>query len=175
MIFILLLGTCDSLGDDGVKKTNAARLLDKLGIVYQLKAFDADPEDLGALNAARKLSMPARRVFKTLVVRGDRTGVLFACIPGGDELDLKSLAAASKNKKTEMARLKDVFDLTGYIRGGVSPLGAKKRYPVYMDESALQWETIAVSAGTVGAQIILAPEDLAAAADARFARIARQI
>lgn len=156
-----------------MKKTNAARLLDKLGIAYQIRTYDVDPEDLGASNVAQKLNMPAARVFKTLVVKGDRSGVLFACIPGNAELDLKALAAASENKKAEMARLKDVFALTGYIRGGVSPLGAKKRYPVFLDESALQWETVAVSAGVRGAQIALAPKELAAAADARILRIAR--
>lgn len=156
-----------------MKKTNAARLLDKLGIAYQIKTYDVDPEDLGAPHAAQKLNMPAARVFKTLVVKGDKTGVLFACIPGSAELELKALAAASENKKAEMARLKDVFALTGYIRGGVSPLGAKKRYPVFLDESALRWETIAVSAGVRGAQIILAPKDLAAAAAARVLRISR--
>ena len=104
--------------------------------------------------------MPAAQVFKTLVVRGDKTGVIFACIPGGGELDLKALAKVSGNKRAELVPLKEVLPLTGYIRGGCSPLGAKKNYPVYLDASSSGWDEIAVSAGVRGMQIVLAPAGL---------------
>lgn len=131
----------------GTKKTNAARILDGLGIAYELKEYPVDLNDLSAVHVAASVGMPVEMVFKTLVARGDKNGVLMACIPGDAELDLKALAAVSGNKKVEMVHLKEVQGLTGYIRGGCSPLGAKKEYPVYLDESARQWETIAVSAG----------------------------
>ena len=144
----------------GTKKTNAARILDGLGIAYELKEYPVDLNDLSAVHVAASVGMPVEMVFKTLVARGDKNGVLMACIPGDAELDLKALAAVSGNKKVEMVHLKEVQGLTGYIRGGCSPLGAKKEYPVYLDESARQWETIAVSAGKRGEQILLAPMDL---------------
>ena len=155
------------------KKTNAARILDRMGIGYELKEYPVDVNDLSAVNVAAKVGMPVQQVFKTLVARGDKTGVLMACIPGDGELDLKALAAASGNKKTEMVYLKEVLGLTGYIRGGCSPLGAKKEYPVYLDKSAENWEIIAISAGKRGEQIMLAPADLIQAVHAVVTKIAK--
>lgn len=157
----------------GTKKTNAARILDGLGIAYELKEYPVDLNDLSAVHVAASVGMPVEMVFKTLVARGDKNGVLMACIPGDAELDLKALAAVSGNKKVEMVHLKEVQGLTGYIRGGCSPLGAKKEYPVYLDESARQWETIAVSAGKRCEQILLAPMDLVQAVRAVTAALTK--
>ncbi|WP_455576954.1 Cys-tRNA(Pro) deacylase [Anaerosinus sp.] len=157
-----------------MKKTNVARILDGLNIQYELKEYEVDLEDLSAPNVAKKVGMPLERVFKTLVARGDKNGVLMACIPGGAELNLKALAAVSNNKKAEMVHLKEVQGLTGYIRGGVSPLGAKKAYPVYLDQSMDNFETIAVSAGVRGCQIIIAPDDLKKAVNGMMANLIRQ-
>ena len=132
------------------KKTNAARRLDELKIAYRLMEYTVDEEHLDAVHVAAEVGMPAAQVFKTLVVRGDKTGVIFACIPGDGELDLRA----------ELVPLKEVLPLTGYIRGGCSPLGAKKNYPVYMDASSNSWDEIAVSAGVRGMQIVAAPADL---------------
>lgn len=142
------------------KKTNAARRLYELKIAYRLMEYTVDEEHLDAVHVAAEVGMPAAQVFKTLVVRGDKTGVIFACIPGDGELDLKALAKASGNKRAELVPLKEVLPLTGYIRGGCSPLGAKKNYPVYMDASSNSWDEIAVSAGVRGMQIVAAPADL---------------
>ena len=154
-------------------KTNAARILDTLGISYELKTYEVDENDLSAVHVAESVGMPIEMVYKTLVCRGDKNGVLMAVIPGGGELDLKALAAASGNKRVEMVHLKEVFGLTGYIRGGCSPLGAKKAYPVYLDDSARQQEVIAISAGKRGEQIILKPADLITAAKATLAAVSR--
>lgn len=157
-----------------MKKTNAARILDRNKIEYTLGEYEVDENDLSAPNVAKKIGMPLEQVFKTLVVRGNKQGILMACIPGGDELDLKALAQVSGNKKAEMVHLKEVNGLTGYIRGGVSPLGAKKDYPVYIDSSILDWDKIAVSAGVRGCQLMLAPQDLIKATKATAAVIARK-
>src|SRR5580700_8278290 len=141
-------------------KTNAARLLDSAGIHYELREYQVDENDLSAPHVAAAIGLPAEQVFKTLVARGDRTGVLLACLPGSTELNLKSLAKASGNKTVELAAVKEIQNLTGYIRGGVSPIGTKKPYPVYLDDSASQWPAIAVSAGIRGCQLVLAPGDL---------------
>ena len=154
-------------------KTNAARILDTLGISYELKTYEVDESDLSAVHVAESVGMPIEMVYKTLVCRGDKNGVLMAVIPGGGELDLKALAAASGNKRVEMVHLKEVFGLTGYIRGGCSPLGAKKDYPVYLDASAEQQEIIAISAGERGEQIILKPVDLITAAKASVVAVSR--
>ncbi|BAL83670.1 hypothetical protein SELR_19620 [Selenomonas ruminantium subsp. lactilytica TAM6421] len=154
-------------------KTNAARILDTLGISYELKTYEVDENDLSAVHVAESVGMPIEMVYKTLVCRGDKNGVLMAVIPGGGELDLKALAAASGNKRVEMVHLKEVFGLTGYIRGGCSPLGAKKDYPVYLDVSAEAQEVIAISAGKRGEQIILKPADLVQAAKATVASVSR--
>ena len=155
------------------KKTNAARILDRLGISYDLKEYEVDEEDLGAVHVAESAGMPIEMVFKTLVARGDKTGILMAVIPGAAELDLKALAAVSGNKRVEMVHLKEVFALTGYIRGGCSPLGAKKDYPVYLDEHAREQKVISISAGRRGEQILLAPADLVRAAKATVASFVR--
>ena len=143
-----------------IKKTNAARILDDMQINYELKTYPVDEEHLDAVHVAKEVGMPPEQVFKTLCVRGDKTGVIFAVIPGNGELDLKALARVSGNKRCEMVHLKEVLPLTGYIRGGCSPLGAKKEYPVFMDETCRLFDHIAISAGMRGMQILAAPEDL---------------
>ncbi len=142
-------------------KTNAARILDREGIHYELREYEVDQSDLSAPHVAEAIGMPPEQVFKTLVVAGDRTGVLMAAIPANTELDLKALAAASGNKKVDLVPVKEVLGLTGYIRGGVSPVGTKKPYPFYLDETADLWDVISVSAGIRGCQMLLAPDDLA--------------
>ena len=154
-------------------KTNAARILDGLGISYELKEYPVDLDDLSAVHVAEMVGMPIEKVFKTLVARGDKTGVLMACIPGDGELDLKELAAVSGNKRVEMVHLNEVLGLTGYVRGGCSPLGAKKAYPVFLDASAEMQTTISISAGKRGEQILLAPADLIRAANATVAKLNR--
>jgi Cys-tRNA(Pro)/Cys-tRNA(Cys) deacylase len=153
-------------------KTNAARMLDSAGIHYELREYQVDENDLSAPHVAAAIGMPPEQVFKTLVARGDRTGVLLACIPANTELDLKALAAASGNKKVELVAMKEVLPLTGYIRGGVSPVGTRKPYPLYLDETADLWDIISVSAGIRGCQMLLAPDDLARAVDAQRCAIA---
>jgi len=156
-----------------MKKTNAARILDTLKIKYEIKEYAVDINDLSAVHVAGQVGMPVEKIFKTLVVRGDKNGVLMACIPGGGELDLKTLAAVSGNKKVEMVHLKEVQGLTGYIRGGCSPIGAKKEYPVFLDESANKWDIIAISAGVRGAQFLLTPVDLIRVVHAKVHPISR--
>ncbi|MEG6585560.1 Cys-tRNA(Pro) deacylase [Dendrosporobacter sp. 1207_IL3150] len=156
-----------------MKKTNAARILDGLKIKYELREYEVDLDDLSADTVAKKISLPTEQVFKTLVVRGDKNGILFACIPGAAELDLKALAAASSNKKVEMVQLKEVLGLTGYIRGGVSPLGAKKAFPVFADSSITQWPFVAISAGIRGCQILISPDDFIKAVKAVICEISR--
>ena len=148
------------------KKTNAARKLDELKIEYKLIEYAVDEEHLDAIHVAQEVGMPASQVFKTLCVRSDKNGVMFAVIPGDGELDLKALAKASGNKRAELVALKEVLPLTGYIRGGCSPLGAKKNYPVYMDATSNNWPEIAISAGQRGMQIVAAPQDLQRATNA---------
>ncbi|GMU08267.1 Cys-tRNA(Pro) deacylase [Corallococcus caeni] len=140
-------------------KTNAARLLDSLGIAYRLRDYDVDPDDLSAETVAAKVGMPAEQVFKTLVAKGDRTGVLMAVVPGNAELDLKALARLSGDRKVDTVPLKELQPLTGYIRGGVTALGGKKEYPVFVDETLELFDEVAVSAGVRGTQIVLAPAD----------------
>lgn len=151
------------------KKTNAARKLDELKINYRILEYTVDEEHLDAVHVAAEVGMPSNQVFKTLCVRGDKNGVMFAVIPGDGELDLKALARVSGNKRAELVALKEVLPLTGYIRGGCSPLGAKKNYPVYMDQTSNDWEEIAISAGQRGMQIIAAPQDLQKATNAAVA------
>jgi Cys-tRNA(Pro)/Cys-tRNA(Cys) deacylase len=154
-----------------VAKTNAARILDAAGVAYTIRDYDVDEDDLSAPHVAAAIGMPPEQVFKTLVARGDQTGILMAAIPATSELDLKALAAASGNKKVELVAVKEVLGLTGYIRGGVSPIGAKKAYPFYLDETAELWDTIAVSAGIRGKQMLLAPADLVRVTGAAYAAI----
>ena len=153
------------------KKTIAARILDELHIAYTLKEYPVDEEHLDAIHVAAEVGMPPEQVFKTLVVRGDKTGVVFAVIPGNGELDLKALARVSGNKRAELVHLKEVLPLTGYIRGGCSPLGAKKNYPVYLDKTCVLWDEIAISAGQRGMQIIAQPDDLVRATGATVAAL----
>lgn len=157
-----------------VHKTNAARLLDKARISYNLKEYPVDENDLSALNVAAKINLPINQVFKTLVARGDKTGVILACIPGALELDLKALASLSGNKKVEVVPLKEVLPLTGYIRGGVSPVGTKKKYPVFIDASVKSLSEVSISAGMRGCQMTLAPEDLLKITQAQCGDIAKQ-
>lgn len=154
-----------------MKKTNAARALDKLKIEYRLLEYEVDESDLGAKNVAAKIGKSIEQVFKTLVLRGDKTGIIVACIPGDAELNLKAIASVSGNKKVAMVHLKEVQPLTGYIRGGVSPLGMKKKYPVYIDSSALNFEMISISAGHRGLQITINPGDLEKATGAEIASL----
>lgn len=140
-------------------KTNATRLLDKLGIRYELRDYQVDPDDLSATKVAAQVGLPPAQVFKTLVAKGDVTGIVMAVVPGDREVDLKSLARLSGNRSLEMIPLSQLQPLTGYIRGGVTALAAKKRYPVYLDKSALFHEVISISAGVRGTQIFLAPQD----------------
>jgi Cys-tRNA(Pro)/Cys-tRNA(Cys) deacylase len=154
-------------------KTNAVRLLESLGIRYELREYSVDPADLAAESVAAKIEMPAQQVFKTLVARGDRNGPYFAVIPGNTELDLKALAASSGNRKIELVPLKEVQPLTGYIRGGVTVFGAKKAFPVFADKTIELWDKISVSAGVRGTQIILEPTDYLHATGAVLAGIAR--
>jgi Cys-tRNA(Pro)/Cys-tRNA(Cys) deacylase len=140
-------------------KTNAARLLDTLGVRYELRDYEVDPEDLSAETVAAKVGLPPEQVFKTLVARGDKTGVLMAVVPGNGELDLKALARLSGDRKVDTVPLKELQPLTGYIRGGVTAIGGKKDYPVFVDETLELFDVVAVSAGVRGTQIVLAPAD----------------
>lgn len=154
-------------------KTNAARLLDSLGIGYELRAYEVDLEDLTAISVARKIGLPPEQVFKTLLSHTNTGEYLFAVIPGDAELDLKKLAHAAGAKKVELASLKDVEPLTGYIRGGVTVMGAKKPFPAYVDETIELFEVISVSAGQQGLQVLLSPADYLRATDATLADLAR--
>ena len=157
-----------------MKKTNAARHLDRLGISYEMKEFEVDEDDLSAETAAAKLGLPLEKVYKTLVARGDKTGVLEACLPAGRELDLKALAAASGNKNVALAPLKELVALTGYQRGGCSPLGGKKDYPVFILDEITAHDRIIVNAGSRGLMFFMTPADLIAATGAVLAPIARR-
>ncbi len=144
-----------------MQKTNAMRILDKAKIAYKTAEYPVDENDLSGTHVADAVGMPYESVFKTLVARGDRTGIIVLCIPVHLELDLKKAAKASGNKKLEMIAVKDLLPLTGYIRGGCSPIGMKKQYPTFLDESAMSQEKIAFSAGVRGGQLIMPPGDLA--------------
>ncbi len=156
-------------------KTNAARLLEGLGIAFEVRTYDVDPEDLSAETVARKVGLPPEQVWKTLVARGDRTGVLLALVAADQELDPKALAVASENRRVDLVPLKDVQPLTGYVRGGVTAIGGRKDYPVYADETVQLLDLIAVSAGVRGAQILLTPNDYLRATAARLAPISRAV
>lgn len=154
-------------------KTNAARLLDSLNIPYSTREYTVDSEDLSAGNVARKINLPVEQVFKTLLCRLNDGEYVFGVIPGDSELDLKKLANTAGAKKAELAALKDVEPLTGYIRGGVTVMGAKKPYRAFADESIELWDTISVSAGTRGLQLLLAPADYLQAAKAEVADLTK--
>ena len=150
-------------------KTNAMRLLDAAGIAYRTAEYEYDEDNLSGVHAAEAIGMPAEQVFKTLVTRGDKSGIFVFCIPVAEELDLRKAAAVSGNKKLEMIHVKELLGLTGYVRGGCSPVGTRKPLPVFIDETAALWDTISVSAGARGLQMALAPDDLARASGGSFA------
>jgi Cys-tRNA(Pro)/Cys-tRNA(Cys) deacylase len=145
-------------------KTNGARFLEQLNIPFELLEYEVDPEDLSATTVAKKIGMPAEQVFKTLLTTGGPGTYAFAVIPGNEELDFKKLARVAGFRKAEMVSLKDVQPLTGYIRGGVTIFGAKKSYPVFVDETAILFDKMSVSAGTRGTQLVLSPDDYLRAA-----------
>jgi Cys-tRNA(Pro)/Cys-tRNA(Cys) deacylase len=153
-------------------KTNAMRLLEEMGVGYELRAYDVDPNDLTAETVAAKIALPAEQVFKTLVVRGDRHGICFAVVPGNCRLDFKALAKLTGDRKVDTVPLKEVEPLTGFLRGGVTVLGAKKAYPVYVDETIELFEVVSISAGRRGLQILLTPADYLRATVAQLGPIA---
>jgi Cys-tRNA(Pro)/Cys-tRNA(Cys) deacylase len=155
-------------------KTNAARLLDSLGVHYELREYDLDPDDLAAETVAAKIGMPPERVFKTLLARGDRNGPCFAVIPGNYELDLKALAKLSGDRKVELVSLREVQPLTGYIRGGVTVLGAKRDFPVFVDETMELWGVVSISAGVRGTQVLISPADYLRVTSATVGDIAKE-
>ena len=154
-------------------KTNACRILEQMGIPFRTREYEVDPDDLSAETVAAKVGLPPEQVFKTLVVHGDRHGHAVAVVPGSWELDLKALAKATGDRKVEMIHLKDVHPLTGYVRGGVTALGMKKAFPVYVDETLELWDLVCVSGGMRGLQIEIAPADYLRAVEAQVAEIAR--
>ena len=158
----------NSFGDFMASKTNAVRLVEQAKIPCRESFYEFDEKDLSGLHAAQAIGMPPEQVFKTLVAKGEKTGIHVFCIPVCCELDLKKAAKAAGDKNIEMVPVKDLLALTGYIRGGCSPVGMKKKYPTYLDETCILWEEIAVSAGARGHQIILNPEQLAALVDAKL-------
>ena len=158
-------------GDFMATKTNAVRLVQQAKIPCRESFYEFDEKDLNGNHAAAAIGMPPEQVFKTLVARGEKTGINVFCIPVCCELDLKKAAKAAGDKNMEMVAVKELLSLTGYIRGGCSPVGMKKKYPTYMDETCILWEEIAVSAGARGHQMIVPPEDLAGLVDARLADI----
>lgn len=155
-------------------KTNATRILDSLNIKYSLREYEVDPNDLTAETVAAKIGFPPEQVFKTLVVIGNKNGVCLAVVAGSSQLDLKALAKMTGDRSVETAPLKDVQNLTGYIRGGVTALACKKNYPVYVDENIYLFDEISISAGVRGTQIIIAPDDYIAATKATVGQIAKE-
>lgn len=152
-------------------KTNVMRLLDKAGIPYEAREYQVDENDLSGSHAADMMGADHDSVYKTLVLKGEKTGFLVCCIPVDEELDLKKVAKAAKDKKVEMIPMKDLLPLTGYIRGGCSPVGMKKKFLTYIEEMAQLCEQVAVSAGQRGIQIILKPEDLCRYVEGTFASL----
>lgn len=156
-------------------KTNATRQLDNLGIAYELREYEVDPDDLSAIKVAAQIGLPPRQVFKTLVAKGDLHGIVLAVVPGDLEVDLKALARVSGNRKMELAPVSQLPQLTGYIRGGVTALACKKSYPVYLDQSATLHPVIAVSAGVRGTQILLEPQNYIRATKATLGALTRPL
>ena len=154
-------------------KTNAVRLIEQQGIRYELREYECSEDDFDAVSVAHKIGMAPESVFKTLVARGERTGAIMACIPANAELDLKKIASVSGNKKVELVAVREIQSLTGYVRGGVSPLGTRKRFQLFLDRSALQSSTISVSAGKLGLQVVLSTDDLVKASQAELADLTR--
>ena len=157
------------MADKGTKKTNAARLLDQQKVPYELIPYEVDEEHLGAEHTAEVLGEPIERIFKTLVLRGDRLGLFVCVIPGAEEVDLKKAAKVTGNKNVEMIHVKELLPLTGYIRGGCSPIGMKKPLPTWFHESLMQYDYVYCSAGQRGLQFRLAPQDLVRAAKGTLA------
>lgn len=154
-----------------IHKTNAARQLDTLGITYELIPYPVDEADLSARHVAASLGQNIDQVYKTLVLRGERTGLFVCVIPGAAELDLKLAAKAAGDKACQMVHVKELFPLTGYVRGGCSPLGMKKTFPTFVHEDCILWDYIYVSAGLRGLQIKISPQDLLAAVPANAQRL----
>jgi Cys-tRNA(Pro)/Cys-tRNA(Cys) deacylase len=154
-----------------MKKTNAIRLLEQAGIDYEARMYPVDERDLSGTHAAEVLGLPAGQVFKTLVLRGAKTGYFVCCIPVDQEVDLKKAAKAVGDKKAEMLPMKDLLPVTGYLRGGCSPVGMKKKFPTFFDASAQKWERISVSAGTRGEMVLVGPERLRALTGAMYAEL----
>ncbi|MBA3993055.1 MAG: Cys-tRNA(Pro) deacylase [Cyanobacteria bacterium DS2.3.42] len=154
-------------------KTNAVRTLDNLKIKYELREYEVDPDDLTVETVAHKIGFPIDQVFKTLVARGDKTGVCLGVVPGSMSLDLKALAKLSGNSDVKVVPLKEVEALTGYVRGGVTALACKKPYPVYVDETMTLFDQVSVSAGVRGTQIIIAPDDYIMAVNATIGDICK--
>lgn len=154
-------------------KTNALRLLDRLGIRYELRTYEVDPDDLSAETVAAKIGLPPEQVFKTLVAVGDRHGVCLAVIPGSDQLDLRALAHATGDRRADTAPLKNVQALTGYMRGAVTALAGKRDFPVYVDETAQLFDVFSVSAGIRGLQVLIAPDEYLRAVNGQYAAIAK--
>jgi Cys-tRNA(Pro)/Cys-tRNA(Cys) deacylase len=168
-----------SVQKTAVQKTNAARLLDRMGIRYELREYEVDPNDLAAETVAAKIGLPPEQVFKTLVARGDRSkdrskdrnGICMAVIPGDQELNLKALAAAAGERKIQLVPVKELQALTGYIRGGVTALAAKRDFPVYVDETIELFHVVSISAGIRGLQILIAPADYLRATNGQLAAL----
>ena len=156
-----------------MSKTNAARILDGLGIAYEIREYTVDPEDFSALVVAEKVGLPPEQVFKTLLCVTSGRDHIFAVVPGDAELDFKKLAAAAGARSAEMVSLKDVQPLTGYVRGGVTVFGAKKDFPVFVDETLELFDVISVSAGSRGVQVLLKPEDYLRASKATVADLTK--
>ncbi len=156
-------------------KTNAARLLDGLGVSYELRTYEVDADDLTAVSVARKIGLPAEQVFKTLVTRGADGTHFFAVIPGDAELDLKKLASAAGVKRVELASLKDVEPLTGYVRGGVTVFAAKTEFSAFVDETVELFDVISVSAGLRGVQLVLSPAEYLRASGAALADLTKDV
>ncbi|HEX6822034.1 MAG TPA: Cys-tRNA(Pro) deacylase [Candidatus Sulfotelmatobacter sp.] len=154
-------------------KTNAARLLDQLGVAYEIREYDVDPNDLAAETVAAKIGFPPEQVFKTLVARGERNGPLMAVVPGDQELDVKALASAAGERKIQLVPVKELQALTGYVRGGVTALAAKREFPVLVDETIELFDTVSVSAGVRGVQILIAPRDYIRAVQATVVALAQ--
>jgi Cys-tRNA(Pro)/Cys-tRNA(Cys) deacylase len=152
-------------------KTNAARLLDQFGIRYELRGYEVDPDDLSAETVAAKIGLPPEQVFKTLVARGDRQGIALAVIPADQELDLKALAAVAGERKIQLVPVKELQALTGYVRGGVTALAAKRDFPVYVDETIELFDVVSISAGIRGLQILVAPADYLRASQGKLAAL----
>lgn len=154
-------------------KTNAMRMLERAGISYETRTYEVDESDLRAETVARKIGLEPEQVFKSIVARGDRTGVLLALAPAGSAIDPRLLAAASGDKRVDVVALKEVLELTGYVRGAVTPVGLKRPYPVYIDETVELWPVVSISGGQRGIQILIAPADLVAVTSASLGDIAR--